>query len=63
MSVKAVSRKEATNIRDVTNMLLLVIKIPGKPELNLDGNEKLKNALSRLLQKRPDLEQHLRHRR
>lgn len=51
------SIKEATDIRDVTNMLLLVI--PGKPELNFDDDQKLKNALSRLLQKRPALEQRL----
>ncbi len=52
------SSKEATDIRDVTNVLLLVI--PGKPKLNFDDDEKLKNALSRLLQKRPALEQILR---
>lgn len=52
------SIKEATDIRDVTNMLSLVI--PGKPELNFDNDQKLKNALSRLLQKRPALEQRLR---
>lgn len=47
-----------TDIRDVTNILLLVI--PGKPVLNLDDNQESENALGRLLQKRPDLEQLLR---
>lgn len=41
--------KEATDIRDVANMLWLVI--PGKPELNFDHDQKLKDALGRLLQK------------
>lgn len=50
--------KEATDIRDVANMLWLVI--PGKPELNFDHDQKLKDALGRLLQKRPALEPRLR---
>ncbi len=48
----------ATDIRDVTNILLLVIL--GKPVLNFDDNQESENALGRLLQKRPDLEQLLR---
>lgn len=50
--------KEATDIRDVANMLWLVIS--GKPELNFDHDQKLKDALGRLLQKRPALEPRLR---
>lgn len=35
---------------------MLSLIIPGKPELNFDDDQKLKNVLGRLLQKRPDLE-------
>jgi len=51
------SPKEATDIRDVVSMLRRVT--PGKPELNFDHDQNLKNALSNLLQKRPALGQRL----
>lgn len=50
--------KEATDIRDVVNLLRLAK--PGKPELNFNDEQSLKIALGRLLQKRPPLEQILR---
>jgi hypothetical protein len=52
------SVKEATDIRDLTSMLPLAG--PGKPELNFNDDQNLRNALSNLLQKRPALEQRLR---
>ncbi|KAK2803380.1 hypothetical protein FQN50_007039 [Emmonsiellopsis sp. PD_5] len=45
--------KERTDIRDLTN--IIPFAVPGKPELNFNNDEKLKSALSNLLQKRPDL--------
>ena len=49
------TQKEATDLRDIANMLWLVIA--GKPELNFDDDLKLSNALGRLLEKRPGVAQ------
>jgi hypothetical protein len=51
------STREETDILDLTSVLPLVM--PGKPELNFDGDQNLKNALANLLQKRPALAQRL----
>ncbi|KAF5861179.1 hypothetical protein ETB97_000553 [Aspergillus alliaceus] len=47
------SAKEATDIRDLSSMIPLLTS--GKPELDFDRDQSLKNALLNLLQKRPAL--------
>jgi hypothetical protein len=54
------SGKEMIDIRDLLNMLLIVM--PGKPELNFNGVQELEKVLVNLWQKRPDLAQRLKER-
>jgi hypothetical protein len=51
------SPKEAIDIRDISNMLSLVVS--GKPELNFNQSQELQTALANLVQKRPNLAQAL----
>lgn len=51
------SAKEATDIRDIINMIPLAV--PGRPELDFNQNQELQTALANLLQKRPALAQTL----
>jgi hypothetical protein len=52
------SAKQATDIFDL--MSIMPFAIPGKPEMNFDKNQQLRNALSYLLQKHPELKSRLR---
>lgn len=47
------SAKQATDIFDL--MSIMPFAIPGKPEMNFENDQQLRNALSYLLQKHPEL--------